>query len=69
MLASKVGKVTGEDKALTVGSDSRDMLNIVEECKLTEVTPDVHRFCHGVTNYVADYYTINLGTLIPSNIL
>ena len=45
------------------------MLNVVEECKLSEISLVVRRFCSGVTNYVADGYTINLGTLISDNIL
>ena len=45
------------------------MLHVVEECKLSEISAVVRRFCSGVTNYVADCYTINLGTLISGNIL
>ena len=49
MLASKVGNVAGKDKSFTV-----NMLNMVEECKMLEITSVVRRSFHGVTNYAAD---------------
>ena len=50
MLESKVRNETEKDKAFTV-----NMLNMVEECKMSEITSVVRRSCHGVTNYAADY--------------
>ena len=45
MLESKVRIETGKDKAFTV-----NMLNMVEECKMIEITSVVRRSCRGVTN-------------------
>ena len=64
MLESKVRIETGKDKAFTV-----NMLNMVEECKMSEITSVVRRTCQEVTNYAADYCAFDLETLISSNIL
>ena len=36
---------------------------------MLEITSEVLGLYHGVTNNVADYYTISLGTITSSNIL
>ena len=50
MLTSKVRNVIVKDKSFTV-----NMLNMVEECKMSEITSVVRSSYHGVTNYAADY--------------